>query len=179
MGYLIGWRLDRQKNRDDHSYWQRRIEQYPACGAEEPKMKRDCRVRLTGIYALVGLVIGFLMLLGMSGNPETQVIEHEDVQIVSIRDGSGTNGGGFLTLNTVSTKYEYVYYAQGEDGSFEQKQLPSRSVKVFQEDIEHPYLRKLIGHSKDWKWYLDAGMMGYEFHLPKGAIIQDYVLDAE
>jgi hypothetical protein len=177
--FALGWRYDRQEYKRDYERWKENVKRWPE-GYESKAPKKAWWGRSWSWFAgLGGVLLGSLIAFMIAdANPDTQALEYEDTQIVALQDGSGVEGGGFLTLNTIGTKHEYIYYVRNDDGSFEQKQMDTASVKVFEEAVEQPYLREVRGKSKDL-WHVDVGRIGWEFHVPKGSVVQNYTLDAK
>ena len=134
------------------------------------------------LFSLLSVVVGiFIMLIPSSiyANSVELTYTHEDFTIVSMQDNTTMSGRGFLIVS-IGANREYTYYIQNKDGSYEQKSMRVNNVKIFEEDTEDAYLRIVTGKVPTSIWLLPwDDSISYEFHIPKGSIIQKFELDAK
>ena len=117
-------------------------------------------------------------------------IEHEDgidistvnTSIASLKDSSSIHGSFFLGCGGVSSRMYYVYY-EGET-SYRLKRVDVDDATIYMDEDNRPYISKITKRSRYKNGYGDISygafsIVTYEFHVPKGSIVTDYVLDSE
>jgi hypothetical protein len=96
----------------------------------------------------------------------------ERIDIVNLADSVGTNGQIGLFWGTIDTDMYYFYYVETSPNTYIVEKLMASGVVICEEDIDKGYL--LIE-----KYGLEGcGGCEYSFHVPKGTIVKQFVLDA-
>jgi hypothetical protein len=140
---------------------------------------------LTGFFG--GMVAGILCALIVSFvffTPiETPYSYNEE--IVCIQDNSGLSGDFFLGSGTIDQKQYYAYYVKEKNGAKYLKKIEADGVPIFEDaDSIFAYLKNNCIETKypksNWCVASDSwDIKSREFHLPKGAIIRNIILDAK
>lgn len=151
------------------------------------------------IIVIVCIVVSFLILTNTHEEVETRTIP-----IVSLQDNSEVHGninsyhndmyGGVNYYITISTGGVYTYYYQVEDNAYKQETIEAKNTVIYEEDnCEEPliityttYRKSDYGLKKEDADFLVFGCFGvgeklstrYEVHVPKGSVVQQFVLDS-
>jgi hypothetical protein len=150
-----------------------------------------------GLFVFVAFVVGFcacvMNVIFMNVGYRTATKQEVVGLLQSVRDGQAIHGsfsgGFFLAVGSVNSTPEYTYYLRDADGSYSLHALDADGVKVWQ-DSTTPRLTcelRYLAHDHSSllsifppQWEDDnrdaAGCTSYEFHVPPGSIVHDYVL---
>jgi len=139
------------------------------------------------IPGVVFLLIGLFLVVFCS---QTSIIYKGVVPpgkyyIQAMNDTSTLNGKFFLASGNLEGGQIYTCYLN-EAGSVNVYALytfpadPNLS-KIYEEDIDKPYVLVKAREKGDWIWGLGRGevLEGYEFHIPYGSIMNRFQLDLE
>ncbi len=140
----------------------------------------------TIIVLLIALLPFILLAPHELGTPiETERVEEQYREIVSIKDGERGKGFGFLLVYSYSERDVYSYYYITENGGYKRETIEGYNVTVFEEDNCIPRITKETTYSTKrelWglKWDVHAIMeTEYNIYVPKGSIVREFELDAE
>ena len=110
---------------------------------------------------------------------EMQSLNRQD--IVAVRDVTRTSGNVFVFG---SDEY-FSYYAQNEDGSYSLKKKLASDAVIVEEDRTDGEVYEVwkVKNNSNLGWVyvgLDsASFYRSEFHIPRGSIVRQFVLDAQ
>jgi len=138
-----------------------------------------------GIFGIfIGGLIGLLLSLIFSGIPPTEYQLSQEIQLVSLKDeGNIVSGSFFLGCGSVETIPCYFYYTPVGHDIYQMKSVKvTDRVFICEEDrtdgVLKIYAPKFI--NKAYRWLSDdsflEGQERYEFHIPKGSIMQKFSL---
>jgi hypothetical protein len=103
--------------------------------------------------------------------------------IKAMNDTSVINGKFFLASGALSENSVYKCYIKNEKdsnvyGLYRFSADPTIS-KVHEENIDNPYVLVKSKEAGSWIWLLGKGevLVGYEFHIPVGSIVDETQLD--
>lgn len=117
-------------------------------------------VVLTIVFSCILLIPGF----GMSWTTQTD--------IHSLKDNSMIHGRFFLGSGSIDSVPVYVYYYQLPSGGYKLSTVPVDKTVIFMDENSNPYLK-----TTEYKFaniYYE-----YEFHVPNGTIVEEYLLNSE
>ena len=147
----------------------------------------------------VAIVIGGLSALGYFGmNKKIGTIEKKTgtQEIVSLQDNTGIDSTAHRAILhvyvTIGSSGEYTYYYQLEDGAFIQGSVPASSTKIYEEEnCTNPCVETYVTYSQNnWSKVMTSIFLfskkdgkeldrRYELHVPKGTVVQEFLLDAK
>lgn len=137
--------------------------------------KIGCAFGLGFLGFIAVLLIGLPLAFNL---PKT--IEYENVELVTLQDGSSQRGSFFLGSGFIDGVQKYTYYSKSGD-AFQLRSVDAEDVLVFQ-DTKNPYVRheKSCTSPRDWliECAIDTDRVT-EIHVPKNSIKADFVLDAK
>lgn len=117
-------------------------------------------VVLTIVFSCIWLIPGF----GTSWNTNTD--------IHSLKDNSMIHGRFFLGSGSIDSVPVYVYYYKLPSGGYKLGTVPVDKTVIFMDENDSPYLKTT--------WYKFAKIYDeYEFHVPNGTIVEEYLLNSE
>lgn len=139
------------------------------------------------VLGLLGCLLGGLVSAGtwfgltLAAN---NILEHDDKYyanyLTTLQDNVGVEGayvlgsGGFNGVSQYSFYVDYGGYKKGHT-------INASGVKVFEEDVERPYIVSFGGCELKPSWFaecLSEGSKVVEIHVPKGTVKTDMTLDA-
>ena len=145
-------------------------------------------ITITGIGWITALTATFFLLYGFGYGLEHQKKTefYAQSELGSLQDQSNIQGRFFLGSGTIDEKPAYSYYKKIGDNQYQLRQLVDDGgtpIVVF-EDSDKPYVKTV--HTKSDGYFGAWGFMWghesldqFEFHVPKGSIVQNVTLDAK
>lgn len=136
----------------------------------------------TPVFSAIALAIGGLVLgVGLYALVSTLVNHtpiYEQHDLLSLQDGSETQGSFFLGIGSVDGVQMYSYYQDNGEWA-EWKSTKAENVRVYQ-DTDKPYIvqeKDCISHAR---WLVDCATdkRVTEIHVPVGSIKTNFTLDA-
>ncbi|HBM45493.1 MAG: hypothetical protein UT05_C0009G0052 [Parcubacteria group bacterium GW2011_GWF2_38_76] len=143
--------------------------------------------RLMSLFlgAAIGLWIGFILAIIISAFLPAHFVEVGQIELVSMRGSTMTEGTLFLGSGSIKGKLCYIYYKKTDNGGYQQGMMEvSNSITIFEEERSEGVL-KIYKASFDNPWYhniaIASGPGGvfeiYEFHIPKGSLKKNFILE--
>lgn len=140
------------------------------------------------IYSLIGLVFGLLIGFPISFVlPSKTEMVKETYRIEALQDNSRVNGSFFLGCGHINDEMKYVFYYE-ENGLYKLGQLDCNDVWIKYSD-DNPKIEVLTRRKVKsafinnftllYDEYKGSENHEYIIYVPKGAIKQDYQLDAQ
>ncbi|MCI9178010.1 MAG: hypothetical protein HFJ28_05570 [Clostridia bacterium] len=116
-----------------------------------------------------------------------------EYNLVALQDYSqikGQGAGGLFYVHiSIDTVEVYSYYYQLENGGYKQGKIKAQSAVIFEQDDSTPHILVTTVDVKNKmpKWLQIILTFGfpnkqyntYELYVPKGSVIQDFVLDLQ
>lgn len=132
------------------------------------------------IGLLVGAVFGLLVSLFIgAAHLDTSTTRSN---LANLQDGSSTSGGFFLGTGHIDEKQVFTYYKETDNGKFQLRNLENDTDVFVVQDTKGEAYVETTQTDVNPAWSL-WGVGGYiektEFHVPKGSIKTDFVLDAK
>ena len=110
-------------------------------------------------------------------------VTEKTIKLVSLRDKSAIEGSFFLGSGNFNQKEYFVYYREWGTGFKKEKVLAENSI-IFEDKEKDPVLiHKKSVYEKEWMNFLfskkrdSISVVSYEFHVPKGTIIQKFSVE--
>lgn len=149
----------------------------------------DLEERVFGAFAgaFGGLFAGAFaaLMIGTFIYTDTKYVEVGQVPLVSMADGAGIHGHFFLGSGSVDSSPTYTWYEKSGDNSYFRQDVDADVATIhYLTDKRAPYyiVSKEVdaegGFFKKWGFNTNEGYgKVYDFYVPKGSIVQSYVLD--
>lgn len=149
---------------------------------------QDLLIPISGVIG--GAVIGTIVISipATEITSDTVIISHN---IVSMKDGTSTEGSFFLGSGVIGNKPSFTYYEQDASGAVRLKHVNANDASVVQYDGP-PKVTEECDSYKDsptlWTWPIgdiwaeddiDCWGENIVFYVPEGSVKTDFVLDAE
>lgn len=138
---------------------------------------------MTGLLLLLmGAAVGFLLAVGCSAILPSHSVANQPEYLHNLHDQNNTEGRFFLGSGVVDNVTKLFYTYQNQDGSFSFDDITKKSVDVFEDNPEKPYL--LVYHVEfNQSWMSLLGFPKFssnpnkpEFHIPAGSIDNNYTI---
>lgn len=162
-----------------------------------PRFRGENALMVVVVILTVLAMLGAVLLLGMlAENPPTVIQENTTrTDIVAIKDNTITeshiSGGIFVVSGYISEEPVYFFYKRSGSG-FIQDYVKARGITIYEDTepgIGYILTTKVVTRVEPtWKkkhlhWLVftdeQSRATTAEIHVPKGTVIQEFVLDAE
>lgn len=155
------------------------VYQDPWCGASDALLIAGCSL-------VASSFVGFGIAVGIGSGKPIELVENNRVELVTLADVSGTSGtikSGLLGTTAVFRQSNAFNYYVENDGAYTLHSAPADKSKI-KLDSETPHMiefcAKRTAPSNKWaivdnscQWY------EYEFHIPKGSLVESIELDGK
>lgn len=130
---------------------------------------------------LIGALVSVILIPLYTQVLPVKWVNHEPVKLVSLRDKSSVEGSFMLGSGQIGLVDYFVYYREWGTGFKKGKVRAEKSV-IFEDSEVGTLLVKKMVYKEKWMNYIffsSNTMDGpfYEFHVPKGTIIQKFSLE--
>jgi len=136
------------------------------------------RFAISFLMGMFGFMVGILLSLFLSLFAPKEIVKTE-IPLVAFSDGQSIHGSFFLGIGSINGEDVYSFYKRREDGGIERGRVRSRNIPIYEEDRKDGVLeihkRKVVGTWSLWADVLQNTR--YEFHLPEGTVVRQFVAD--
>lgn len=138
--------------------------------------------------AIGGVIVAFIVDVTTIVAVQKEWVVTSQVNLAAMRTEDTLEGAFFLASGSIDEEHYYRYYAETSDGGYVFRRLEAeREDVIVYEDREEGgvlIIKELLPVEKyGWlKWFFLAPYPGaldrrYEFHIPKGSLIQEFRLE--
>lgn len=136
------------------------------------------RFLLSLVMGMIGFIIGMFLSLFLGLFAPKEIVKTE-IPLVAFSDGQSIHGNFFLGIGSINGEDVYSFYKRREDGGIERGRVKSANIPIYEEDrkdgVLEIYKRKVVG---TWALWADVPQnTRYEFHLPEGTVVRQFVAD--
>ncbi len=145
------------------------------------------------IFCVIFLIIAIIAILGIvSINSMTyeEVLQTDNLELVSLADNSQISGKGSLFYISIDTNEVYSFYYKVDDTSFKSGKVKSDITTIYEMDDCIPHIEEYTTYLRN---KLDDKMMlfllisrssiyqetSYKIYVPKGTILRTFNLDSQ
>jgi len=148
--------------------------------------RRDGVIFFLGILvsALIVCIILCVTLCVWREVPQQQTFKGSTPLVSFIDHRSLSGGGGFLLVNPITEKPEYLYYYEVEAGFVKQGSVRVAKALVKESDIEKPRIETYVVEL-EWQSYLYLAPVPvhhrtlYKIYVPTGTIVRKFNMGLE
>ena len=131
--------------------------------------------------AIMGVAVGTVLTMLISSRAPMHYVKVDTKHLVAMKDTNTMYGSFFLGSGSVHNEWVYSFYKKNADNSIEMDTVKISRAKIFEDGDSNPrmdiYKEKLVNGSL---WLIDCECHErYEFHIPKGGVLNQFKMDAE
>lgn len=137
-------------------------------------------ITMVGLIFLICTVVG-LVYYSTKDNFDTESIKEKEIEISALRDNTNVGGNIFLGLGAIDGVDYYYYMSE-----------TSKGKKMEKVKVKDSFIKEVSGNGKATmetyklkstsgfvRWYYGKNWFGeeYIFHVPKGTVTPDFIVD--
>ncbi|MDO4966753.1 MAG: hypothetical protein Q4E51_08615 [Lachnospiraceae bacterium] len=132
------------------------------------------------VSVIITFIISFLIFMIASVIPgEGHVLDVKSKNLYALQDNVDINGSYFLGCGSTGRNLEYYYVYMTEDGGYKTDKISAENITVYYTDEDYRIDTVYFEFDNIVHRFLGAGYTEYRAYIPRGSILQNYLIDLQ